>query len=105
MKKVGAPGACIKIVRNGHTEKEIYIFHMQRSGIYRIEFREDLPNGYQATSPGGNPIQLENLAALHPPKGVRMTKREILVLEGPADKAIIQKPVWNRFRFARGKGR
>ena len=98
LKKVGPPSACVNVVKNSRMEKEIYIFHMQRSGIYQIEFREDLPNGYQVINPSGSLMQFENLASLHPPKSARMTKREVLVLQGPPDKVITQKPVWNRFR-------
>jgi len=101
LKQVGAPSACIKVVKNGKMEKEVYIFHMQRSGIYQIEFREDLPNGYRVISPGGSLMQFENLASLHPPKSARITKREVLVLQRPPDKVITQKPVWNRFRCRR----
>jgi len=98
LKQVGPPSACVKVVKNGRMEKEIYIFHMQRSGIYQIEFREDLPNGYQVTNPGGNLMQFEKLASVHPPKSSRMTRREVLILQGPPDKVITKKPVWDRFR-------
>ena len=52
-----------------------------KRGIYMIEFREGLKDGYRIINPQGNPITLDALSKIHPNKKVKeMTQRDLLTL-------------------------
>ena len=98
MKKVGAPSALLRAVKEGRLEYTRYIFRMEKSGIYQIEFRGDFPDGYRVLNPEERPVLLEKLSSIHPPKSAGMTRREVRDLARPPEKVVEKKPVWERFR-------
>lgn len=81
LKEVGQPSAVIRKVRDGKEESIFYIFHMKKSGIFMIEFREGLKDGYRIINSQGNPATLDALSKIHPNKKAKeMTHRDVLTL-------------------------
>jgi|GEM_PF-4663073 len=98
LKKVGEPSAQITVAKKGKRQKTVYIFHMEKSGIYKMEFRHDLEEGFRVLNPQENPTLLEKLSSIHPPKSSRMTDRKVYTLNRKQDKQIREKPAWKRIR-------
>jgi len=97
MKRIGPPVAVIRAVKNGRSEYTRYLFPMQKSGLYQIEFKGSLPGGYRVLNPGERPIPMETLNSIHPPLSARMTKRKVIPLDHPPGKILEQKSLWKKF--------